>query len=1051
MAFCQNGLILLKYIHYQQSLMFLQRIELQGFKSFANRTILEFPSPDKKSRECGITAIVGPNGSGKSNIVDAVRWVLGEQSLKLLRGKKSTDVIFSGSAKKAQQSLAEVSLYLNNEDNSAPIEYAEVAITRKIYRDGSSEYLLNKQEVRLFDIVMLLAKANFGHNTYSIIGQGMVDKLVNFSNEERKEFFDEATGVKQYQIKRERSVNKLKRSRENLEQAKVLSTELEPHLKSLTRQVNKLRQRQEIELELKNIQTLYYGRLWQDLSVQYDQFALSYNTYDKQRLRLESKISELHNRLEEIQSMGSRAEEYDKLQEEYNSSLSKQNESLRELALLRGKLETEYDKAGKHDLSFLENRKSELEQKIKDLTADTKTSRLKLESNQIKLAEKERQIKIISDELLVWQNNLDIMQEDYYRLKSGGRTNHQFEAVKEILGQRDRISGINGTVSDLGKIKNNRHEASLVAAAGNRLSAVVVDNDAVAVECINWLKSNRLPAVTFYPLNRLKEFYLSKETEDIINEHGVIGLATDLINYDKKYERVFEQVFGNTIIVDNLEAAKAIGINRERMVTLDGDVLEKTGVMRGGFRKPESLAWKAMEDKFFPEAKIKEIAALKAKIEDQRSEREGLFLQIGDLKAAVQTEGDRAKNFYADVEASRKELEKVTADLQASGLSPEEHSELMKETLVRKDAAEAVLKEVEDALLLLRDRMDKFNLEEEKKKQEIFSHQQESYNLQNELNRINTELSQVKIDLARVETRREDVLAAIRENLGEAWEFSHKQDYEQVNLEEDKNRIDRLKKQLELIGGIDPEIEKEYEEVKTRFEFLTEQSLDLENAIKDLEKVVSELDKLIRTQFEDEFEKINKDFSRYFKQLFEGGSAKLSLIQKEEEQTEAEIIREQIAEQTVPDDETAAEEKVEEKLDAALPKKIIYPEDKSFLANMGIEIEACPPGKKIKSITMLSGGEKTMTALALICSIINNNPSPFILFDEVDAALDESNSAKLSGIVKELAHKTQFIIITHNRAIMSEADVLYGVTMQGDGVSRLISLKLSEIEKIETV
>lgn len=1032
--------------------MFLQRIELQGFKSFASKTVLEFPSPDKRSRECGITAIVGPNGSGKSNIVDAVRWVLGEQSLKLLRGKKSTDVIFSGSTKKAQQSLAEVSLHLNNEDKSAPIDYAEIEITRKIYRDGSSEYLLNKQEVRLFDIVMLLAKANFGHNTYSIIGQGMVDKIVNFSSEERKEFFDEATGVKQFQIKRERSVSKLKKSRENLGAALNLIAELEPHLKSLTRQVNKLKQRQEVELELKQIQSLYYGRLWQDLSAQYDDSALSYNTYDKQRIRLENKISELHTRLEEIQGEGSRAEEYDKLQEEYNGGLSRQNDILRELALLRGKLEVEYDKAGKQDLSFLENRKSELEQKIKDLSAETKTSRLKLESSQLKLAEKERLSKVVSDELIVWQNNLDIMQEEYYRLKNGGRTNYQFEAVREVLGQKNNIAGILGTVSELGKIKNSRHESALSAAAGNKLSAVVVENDEAAIAGINWLKANRLSAVTFYPLNRLKDYYLSKDTEEILGENGVIGLASELISYDKRYQKVFDQVFGSTVIVESLGVARVIGINRERMVTLDGDVLEKTGVMRGGFRKPESLAWKTMEDKFFPEAKIKEIAALKAKIEDQRSERENLFLQIGNLKASVQTETDRAKNFYTDLELSRKELTKISADLSASSLTPEERSQLLQETIGKKEATESSLKVIEDDLAIWRDRMDQFNLEEERKKQEIFSHQQETYNLQIELNRINSELSRVKIDLARVETRREDIFVAIKENLGEQWEFNRQTDYSEVILEEDKLKIDRLKKQLELIGGIDPEIEKEYEEVKNRFEFLNDQTVDLDSAIKDLEKVVTELDKLIRVQFEDEFEKINKDFSRYFKQLFEGGTAKLSLVQKEDEQTEAEIIREQIAQAGTPEGVmSGAEEAAETILDTAEPKKIIYPEDKSFLANMGIEIEASPPGKKIKAITMLSGGEKTMTALALICSIINNNPSPFILFDEVDAALDESNSAKLSGIVKELAHKTQFIIITHNRAIMSEADVLYGVTMQGDGVSRLISLKLSEVEAIDKV
>jgi chromosome segregation protein len=1027
--------------------MYLQRIELSGFKSFANKTVLEFPAPDKKTKNCSITAIVGPNGSGKSNIVDAVRWVLGEQSLKLLRGKKSTDVIFSGSAKKAQLSLAEVSLFLNNEDGSAPIDYSEVAITRKLYRDGSSEYLLNKQEVRLFDIVMLLAKANFGHNTYSIIGQGMVDRIVNYTNEERKDFFDEATGVKQYQIKRDRSVSKLKRSRENLGQARTLVVELEPHLKSLTRQVNRLHQRQEIETELRGLQSLYYGRLWKDLSAQYDDYALSYNTYDKQRLRLENRLAELHTRSEELSQSGSRAEEYDKLQEEYNKNLGSQNELMRELSVLRGKLEVEYDKVGKHDLSYLENKKVELEQRLKDVSAETRSIKLRLDGNTAKLVEKERQIKILSDEISVWQNNLDIMQEDYYRLKNGGRANPHTEAVKEVLGLKNKIEGICGTVSDLGKVKNNKYEAALSAAAGNRLQAVVVETDAAAAQCIAWLKANRLPAVTFFPLNRLKEFYISNETQEILSEGGAIGLASDLLSYDRKYQRVFEQVFGSTIVVGNLDDAKNIGINRERMVTLDGDLLEKTGVMRGGFRKPESLVWKAIEDRFFPEAKIKEIAALKAKIEEQRRERENLFLAIGDLKTAVLMDSEKNKSLNAEGDSIKKDLEKIDGDLSAAQLTPEQRTEFLEELSAKKEMLEKTLIEIEKTLAESRQQIDQFNLDEERKKQEVFAIQQEAYSVQNDLNRLSEQLSQVKIDLARVETRKEDVLSAIREHLGDAWEFKNNEDYGQVDIEDYKNRIDKLKKQLELIGGIDPEVEKEYQEVKTRFEFLTEQSLDLERAIKDLEKVVEELDKLIKKQFEDEFEKINKDFSRYFKQLFEGGSAKLTLVQKEDDKTEAEKIREQISQTSELTEATG--ESAEDLAEAIEPeKKIIYPEDKSFLANMGIEIEACPPGKKIKAIAMLSGGEKTMTALALICAIISNNPSPFILFDEVDAALDESNSAKFSGIIKELVHKTQFVVITHNRAIMSESDVLYGVTMQGDGVSRLLSLKLNEAEDL---
>jgi chromosome segregation protein len=278
----------------------------------------------------------------------------------------------------------------------------------------------------------------------------------------------------------------------------------------------------------------------------------------------------------------------------------------------------------------------------------------------------------------------------------------------------------------------------------------------------------------------------------------------------------------------------------------------------------------------------------------------------------------------------------------------------------------------------------------------------------------------------------------MKEDLGEEYMPKTSVDITGIDPEESKIKIDKIKKSLEMIGGIDPEIENEYKQVSERFDFLSKESEDLHKAIIDLEKVVVELDKIIKKQFEDEFKKINADFTRYFKQLFDGGVAKLVLTQKE--MTEAESAVAEVTE-AIAGEETPVE-KVEEE------KKIVHVEDKSFLANMGIEIEACPPGKKIKNITSLSGGEKTMTALALICSIISNNPSPFILFDEVDAALDESNSSKFSLIIEELAHKTQFIVITHNRAIMSHADVLYGVTMQGDGVSRMIGLKLSEAEKL---
>lgn len=1036
--------------------MYLQRIELQGFKSFANKVVLEFPQPgkscavgkinNKNDLACGITSIVGPNGSGKSNVVDAVRWVLGEQSLKLLRGKKATDVIFAGSAKKAQMGLAEVSLYLNNEDKSAPIDYSEIVITRRLYRDGNSEYLLNKQDVRLFDIVMLLAKANFGHNTYSIIGQGMIDKIVSYSSQERKEFFDEATGVKQFQIKREKSVNKLKRSRENLAQAKVLIQELDPHLKSLTRQVNKLRQRQEIETELKDWQVKYYGRLWHDLRSAYDQSALAFNTSDKQKLRLENQINELQAKLEEFSQQASRAEEFNNLQQKHDSLIAEKNSILQELAVVKGKLELEYVKIGKQNLSWLENRRDELNQKIKDVDLELKNLKNRLTDNQSKLADKEKALKLLSDELTVWQNNLEIMQDEFYRLKSGGRNNYAFDSVREILSQRQNISGIIGLVSEVGKIKNRHHEAALAAAAGNRLSAVIVESDEVAVQCISYLKERRLGSVTFFPLNKLRDFPALESARELAQEKGAVGLAIDLVDFNSKYRKVFEQVFGSTVVVTSAEAARDLGINRERMVTLDGDVFEKTGVMRGGYRRPESLTWQVLNDQSLSEEKIREISSLKAKISEQWRQKENLIAQLGQWRL----ENEVVKDKISDLEKERgkfdEEKKRVESNLKESNLSPEEQDAYFKELAAKRQEMDKNLGELEKAIGEVREKIDKFNLEEENKKKEIFSIQQEMHSLQNECNRVVGELNNVKIELAKIETRREDVLAAIGRDLGGEFQFNNITEKLEIDLAEAEAKIEKLKRQLELIGGIDPEVEKEYATVKERYDFLSQQSEDLEKAITDLEKVVVELDKLIKDQFEAEFKRINQDFSRYFKQLFEGGSAKLLLVQKNDEQTEAEKIRDEIAENSAVAQDV--ENSTEEVVVSQPEKKIIHVEDKSFLANMGIDIEVCPPGKKIKNINVLSGGEKTMTALALICAIIANNPSPFILFDEVDAALDESNSSKFSGIIEELSHKTQFVVITHNRAIMARANVLYGVTMQGDGISRLIGLKLDDVEKM---
>ncbi|HLD28011.1 MAG TPA: AAA family ATPase, partial [Patescibacteria group bacterium] len=871
---------------------------------------------------CGVTAIVGPNGSGKSNVVDAVRWVLGEQSLKLLRGKKSTDVIFSGSAKKSQLGMAEVSLYLNNEDGIAPIDYSEVVITRKIYRDGSSEYLLNKNQVRLFDIVMLLAKANFGQNTYSVIGQGMVDQIVNYSPQERKGFFDEATGVKQFQLKRDRSVNKLKRSRENLAQSRSLLQELIPHLKSLTRQVNRLHRRREVEIELKELNIKYYGKLWLDHDLSYQKYALSFTTHEKSKIRLESQINDFQRQLEDLSHERGRASEFNRLQSEYDQKNTQKNSLLQQLAQIKGKLDVEYLKVGKQDLSWLENRREDLRGKIKIL-----------------------QVQI---------NDLD----------------KQSERFQEILDQK-----IKTQATVLAKFKDL--EERLLQLQKEFSSELGVSE---------------------------------KEIRQMINR--IYALQKDFISRLKT--------------THNLDALAKLKTEAEVVFS-------------------EIDAFYHMISQEEKRHQTEEMSSLQSKLSDFLKSKDLLVNEIGEAKVNFEVALSQQKSLVIKFEETKVDLDRVDADLSQNKLAPKDQSQMSQQLSDEKQALEKQVDDLDIILAETKGKIDDFNKQEEEKKKQIFSVQQEMHKHQLDLNDTLGRLNEVKVELAKIETKKEDLFHSIGQDLGLDYRPKANPEFASVNIQDLKLKILKLKKQLELIGGTDPEVEAEYNEIKERHDFLEKESNDLDDAIVDLEKIVMELDKIVKKQFEEGFGKINKDFSRFFKKLFDGGNAKLVLAQKD--LTEAEVVKEEIAGQLENSDGVSKTDDIVSG-ESDKDKKIIYVEDKSPLVNMGIDIEACPPGKKIKGISMLSGGEKTMTALALICAIISNNPSPFILFDEVDAALDESNSSKFSGIVDELAHKTQFVIITHNRAVMARGNVLYGVTMQGDGMSRLISLKLDEAEKM---
>ncbi len=746
--------------------MHLTRLEVQGFKTFAKKTSLSFLAP--KNGTYPITSIVGPNGSGKSNLADAIRWVLGEQSLRLLRGKKSEDVIFSGSELTKRSGFAEVSITLDNSDKSMPIEFKEVVISRRLYRDGSSEYLLNNSSSRLSDIQLLLAQANVGQRSYSVVGQGMIDHILVSTPEERKVFFDDATGVRPFQIKRHESVLKLKRTYENLADLEMLLREIEPRLKSLKRQAQRLEKREATENELVELETTYYGTLWWEMK-------------DK-----------------------------------------------------------------------MESVKDVYEAMSKEVIAHTK----ELE----KIEERTAKVEITETGEDAGLQALQKIYRDIQREKSENR-NAQFQTEKEI---------------ELSKVR---------------------------------AQSNWSPL----PLHKIVE-----EVEELNKE------------------------------LSKLKEEKEAGLIEKLISSL----FNRSGELIKRLRKPN------------PD----------------------------------------------DIKSDPKLLAKL------------------KET---KEAAE----KIQDSLKIAEHKIDTYAAKEKKVRTDLIDMQRDLRAKQSEIHSLENKRNAQQIELARFEERqaslKREMNEALKDQVGliENKKFKTHSDPESIYPD-----IQRLRYKLELIGGIDPEIITEYNETKERFEFLETQTTDLSKAVSSTEKIIKELDSQIESQSKHVFNKINKEFEKYFKILFEGGSCSLIKVSKDENALENEVTPERSFEDTGALERDKTED---------IKQKIKKYDD----GVTGIEIQATPPGKKLKSLNLLSGGERALTSIALISAIMAVNPSPFVVLDEVDAALDESNTVRFAAILEDLSKNSQFIIITHNRATMEKADLLYGVTMGDEGISNLLSVHMEDIAK----
>lgn len=1003
--------------------MYLKSLEIHGFKSFAEKTVLTFLPPTDGHQS--VTAIVGPNGSGKSNIADAIRWVLGEQSVKNLRGKKGEDVIFSGSEAKGKMGLASVSLTIDNADHLLALEYDELVLTRRLYRSGESEYLVNGHTARLMDIELLLARAQFAQDSYSIVGQGMIDRMLLQNSAERLQFFDEASGIKELQLKRRQAALKLARTREHLTQALLLADEVAPRLKLLSRQVKKLEERQTVELQLREIQESYYGSVWQELVSQMNARRGQMAVYEAERQVRANQVLAIQTEMASLMRAVQEGSNVQALRQEYDALMKEKNAVERERVILEGKIQSGFQQIGQHERGWMEQRLSDCRAREIELLRDVEMVTTRVKDAQTAVTVLETEIKRVRTEFETITKRCRALEESMQRPLLDERVwqGSAVKAVQALMHAQGELGTIYGTIASLGSV-DERYRLALEVAAGGHLSSLVVADDGVAERSIQYLRTHALGVATFLPLNKVEPRRLPGS--DYQGHAGVIGIAAELVAYDERLAPAFQHILGNTLIVESIDVARKLGIGSVRMVTLDGDVVERGGSMKGGYRKAGGTSVHFSGGRSVLSQKEEDIPGA---LDAARRELLAAEMTLRRLEADVQTKqteysvaAEKRLLLSQALEERARERQTLADEYAAMTASPDAYEGVLASMKEKKQVLDATIARLTDSITTQEQHIATAEAEAEAKKQRVFVLQEEMQAAQAAVTAVTAQKSTEEIELAKLETRAEDVSHEVLQETKSSIQAIAARgvpptaiaDMEAANI-----TMQKLKYQLSLIGGIDPAVVAEYEATKSRHESLVAQLTDLEKAADDLTTLIAELDEMMKKQRDQALKRLRQEFARYFTLLFDGGKADLIDVYGQES------VSEELSEEG-----EGGEGVVEKKKPAA-----------DVL--VGIDIVACPPGKKSMGLHALSGGERTLTSIALICAILRVNPSPFVLLDEVEAALDEANTLRFTGILKELAERSQFILITHNRATMHAADALYGVTMNQDGLSRLMSVSLA--------
>ena len=976
--------------------MYLKSIRAQGFKSFADKLDLEIHP--------GITGIVGPNGSGKSNIVDAVRWVLGEQSVKNLRGSNSmSDVIFSGSESREPQKRAMVALTFDNTDKYLHSDFAEVEIKRIVYSTGENEYYINNSRVRLKDITDLFLDSGAGNTAFNIISQGNVTDIVNSKSVDRRSIFESAAGVLKYKKRKEESLKKLERTEENLTRIKLIITELAKTVEPLKEQSVIAKKYKSIKSELESIDIALIVQDINEINSQYNILKTEIDALKENLLTL--KVSDIDSNLEKLKLKNIELEDtINKKREELlqiSDKLSSLN-SEKQITLERQKYEVDNQKINDNLLKLKEQELSlkksidvatrdvsEIEESIKEERKKHEDIKNKLLVLKVKRSNTNSSVLEKSKGLYILQNKIDILENNILNAENTP------VAVKNILNN-PRLYGIHNTIGKLIEVPD-RYVVALDVALGNATNYIVVDDENAAINAINFLKERRLGRATFYPLNIIKSRYVNKDIIDKVkNIHGYIGIMADLVSFDEKYRSIIERELGQVIVVENASTLAVIGKlidYKYRIVSLDGEIQHAGGSITGGTSKKNTMLNEKNELN-----KLKdEYNKLNVLVNSINNELDTLDKEIADaeereivLNKYVILLNDELFNKKSSLNKYNDEYKSLTSEL--SGIN-DLATDKLNDHLV--ELLEQINKTSKDKEII-NNEIKRIKREKDDVVLEINTLEKNMRDANSNYNSVSNELKNKEVLCGKLEVKLDNLLDTLNDEYNLTFDYANVSYTLDMDADIAREKVQTLKKELNSLGDVNLGSIEEYERLSTRYDFLNNQKSDLENSSAELKDIIKQMDDIMVEKFEKSFKDISVAFTDIFKLMFKGGKGEL---------------------------------------------KLSDPED---LLNTGIDIIAIPPGKKINSPVSLSGGEKALTAICLLFAMLKVKPSPFVILDEAEAALDEVNVDMFGKYLVHEKKTSQFIVITHKKRMMEYCDSLYGITMQESGVSKIVSAKLED-------